>query len=80
MIETIQFLLNSGFTLRMALAKAYSDFKEEFPDDISTILKEITILNDLPKEYLEAKKRKFGHIVEEVESSNPPYLKYITQR
>lgn len=80
MIETIQFLLNAGLTLRMALAKAYVDFPDEFPEDIRPILENITIPTNLPKEYLEAKARRFGHLVDEVESKNPSYLKYLAQR
>ena len=80
MIETIQFLLNAGLTLRMALARAYVDFPEEFPEDIRPILDNIIIPTNLPKEYLEAKARRFGHLVNEVESKNSSYLKSITQR
>ncbi|MDE6304544.1 MAG: hypothetical protein K2M01_06945 [Paramuribaculum sp.] len=80
MIETIQFLLNAGLTLRMALAKAYIDFPEDFPEDIRPILESIIIPTNLPKEYLEAKARRFGHLVDEVESKNPSYLKYLTQQ
>lgn len=79
MKETIQFLLNAGLTLRMALAKAYTDFPEKFPEDIRPILENIIIPTNLPREYLKAKARRFEHLVNEVESKNPPYLKYLAQ-